>query len=220
VADRKRSFAVMGLGAFGSTVATELARADAYVLGTDIDEKRVARMADVVAEAKIIDAADEDALREAGVDRFGAVVVCIGENVESSILCVMNVRLLGCRTIWAKARDRTHHRILSKLGVDRVILPEQEVGQHVAQTLLNPAVYDYVSMGNGYNVVNMSIPEGLSGRSLADLPVGERFGLRVLGLMRGTQFHEAGEGGLRLAEDDRILVLGKPTDLRRFGDAL
>jgi trk system potassium uptake protein TrkA len=210
----------MGLGAFGSTVATELAKAGAYVLGSDIDEKRVARMADVVAEAKILDAADEDALREAGIDRFDAVVICIGEDVESSILCTMNVRLLGCRTIWAKARDRTHHRILSKLGADRVILPEQEVGQHVAQTLLNPAVYDYVAMGNGYNVVSMTIPEALAGRSLGGLALGERFGLRALGLMRGTEFHDTGEAGLLLAEDDRILVLGKPADLRRFGDAL
>ena len=157
---------MIGLGAFGSTVATELARADAYVLGIDIVDKRVARMAETVAEAKILDASDEAALREAGVDRFGAVVICIGEDIESSILCTMNARLLGCKTIWVKARDRTHHRILTKLGADRVILPEQEVGQHVAQSLLNPAVRDYASMGNGYHAVCMIIPEGLESRSV------------------------------------------------------
>jgi trk system potassium uptake protein TrkA len=206
----------MGLGAFGSTVATELARGDAYVLGVDIVEQRVARMADVVAEAKILDVGDEEALREAGVDRFGAVVVCIGEAVESSILCTMNVRLLGCRTIWAKARDRTHHRILTKVGADRVILPEQEVGQHVAQSLLNPAVYDYVSMGNGYHVVNLTVPETFSGRPIGELELGKRFAVRTLGLMRGTEFHAHDEAGLVLAKDDRLLLLGKPADLRRF----
>ncbi len=220
MAERKNSFAVIGLGAFGSTVATELAKFDAYVLGIDLDEKRVARMADVVAEAKILDATDETALREAGLERYGAVVIAIGEDVESSILCTMNMRLLGCKTIWVKARDKTHHRILTKLGADRVILPEQEVGQHVAQMLHNPAVRDYVSMGNGFHVVNMVIPETFDGRPLAALGLGEKFALRTLGLMRGTEFHDAHESGLELKEGDKILVLGKQAELRRFGDAL
>ena len=220
MAERKRSFAVIGLGAFGSTVATELARADAYVLGIDIVDKRVARMAETVAEAKILDASDEAALREAGVDRFGAVVICIGEDIESSILCTMNARLLGCKTIWVKARDRTHHRILTKLGADRVILPEQEVGQHVAQSLLNPAVRDYASMGNGYHAVCMIIPEGLESRSVGALDLGERFSLRPLGLMRGTEFHAIDEPGFTLEADDRLLVLGKPADLRHFGESI
>jgi trk/ktr system potassium uptake protein len=220
LAERKNSFAVIGLGAFGSTVATELAKFDAYVLGIDLDEKRVARMADVVAEAKILDATDETALREAGLERYGAVVIAIGEDVESSILCTMNMRLLGCKTIWVKARDKTHHRILTKLGADRVILPEQEVGQHVAQMLHNPAVRDYVSMGNGFHVVNMVIPEAFDGRPLAALGLGEKFALRTLGLMRGTEFHDAQESGLELKEGDKILVLGKQAELRRFGDAL
>jgi trk system potassium uptake protein len=219
VSERRRSFAVIGLGAFGSTVATELARADAYVLGIDRDPKRVARMADIVAEAKILDATDEAALREAGLDRFGAVVVAIGEDVESSILCTMNARLIGCDTIWVKARDKTHHRILTKLGADRVILPEQEIGQHVAQTLQNPAVRDYVSLGNGFYAVNMLMPGEMEGRTLASLELAEKYQLRPLGLMRGTEFHGPDEA-FPLKEDDRVLVLGKQADLRRFGDAL
>ena len=217
---RKNSFAVIGLGAFGSTVASELVKFDAYVLGIDIDEHRVARMADVVAEAKILDATDESALREAGLERYGAVLIAIGEDVESSILCTMNMRLLGCKTIWVKARDRTHHRILTKLGADRVILPEQEVGRHVAQSLHNPSVRDYVSMGNGYYAVNMVIPDSLEGRTLADLAMKEKYEVRPLGLMRGTEFHAVDETGFPLEVGDRILVLGKQADLRRFGDAL
>jgi trk/ktr system potassium uptake protein len=219
VAERKRSFAVIGLGAFGSTVATELAKADAYVLGIDRDAKRVARMADVVAEAKILDATDEAALREAGLDRFGAVVVAIGEDVESSILCTMNARLIGCKTLWVKARDKTHHRILTKLGADRVILPEQEIGQHVAQMLQNPAVWDYASLGNGFHAVSMVMPKDLEGRTLASMDLAETYKVRALGLMRGTEFHAPDEA-LPLKEDDRVLVLGRQADLRRFGDAL
>lgn len=214
---RKNSFAIIGLGAFGSTVASELVKFDAYVLGVDLDPVRVARMADVVAEAKILDATDEEALREAGLERYGAVLIAIGEDVESSILCTMNMRLLGCQTIWVKARDRTHHRILTKLGADRVILPEQEVGIHVAQTLHNPAVRDYVSLGNGYFAVNMVVPESHAGRTLDDLGLGD---LRPLGLMRGTEFHGGDETALPLKTGDRLLVLGRQAELRRFGETL
>jgi len=219
VADRARSFAVIGLGAFGSTVATELARLDGYVLGIDIDAARVAHMADRIAEAKILDASDEEALREAGLDRFGAVIVAIGENVEASILSTMNARLIGCDVIWAKARDRTHHRILSKLGADRVILPEQDYGRHVAQMLHNPAVRDYVSLGNGYLVVTFQVPDRFDGRSIGSLTLDGEFGLRLLGVMRGTEFCGAApDFGLRT--EDRMLVLGTRTDLRRFGATL
>ncbi len=219
MADRARSFAVIGLGAFGSTVAAELAQLDGYVLGIDIDPKRVAHMADDLAEARILDASDEDALREAGLDRFGAVVVAIGENVEASILATMNARLIGCDIIWAKARDRTHHRILGKLGADRVIQPEQDFGRHVAEMLHNPAVRDYVSIGNGFLVVTFRIPAAFDGRSATDLRLEDGFDLRLLGLMRGTGFCGPAPD-LVLREDDRMLVLGKRADLRRFGETI
>ena len=217
---KRNSYAIIGLGAFGSTVASELVRFDAYVLGIDIDGKRVARMAGTVAEAKILDATDEAALREAGLERYGAVVICIGEDVESSILCTMNARLIGCHRVWVKARDKTHHRILTKLGADRVILPEQEIGRHVAQMLHNPAVRDYVSLGNGYHAVNLEVPESLEGRTVADLKLAEKFDLRPLSVMRGTEYHGSDEPGFVLKAEDRMLILGKPADLRRFGDAL
>jgi trk system potassium uptake protein TrkA len=219
LAERKRSFAVIGLGAFGSTVATELARFGGYVLGIDIDEKRVAHLADDLAEAKILDGSDEAALREAGLDRYGVVVIAIGEDVESSILCTMNARMLGCSTVWVKARDRTHHRILTKLGADRVILPEQEIGQHVAQMLNNPAVWDYVRIGNGFFAVDLVVPAKLDGRTLASLKL-EGFELRPLGLMRGTEFHAGDASDLVLKEGDNLLILGQRAELRRFGDTL
>jgi trk system potassium uptake protein TrkA len=220
VADRKRSVAVIGLGAFGSAVATELARLDTYVLGIDIEERRVAAMAEVLAEAKILDAADEAALREAGIDRFGSVVIGIGENVEASILATMNARLLGCENLWAKAKDRTHYRILVKIGADRVILPEADFARRVAQVLNNPAVRDFISVGNGYHVVNVEIPERLAGKMLGSLKLADRLDLRALGLMRGTEFHATDRDDLVFEEGDKLLILGKRTDLVRFGDTL
>lgn len=209
---------MIGLGAFGSTVAIELARLGAYVLGVDLDERRVARIADEIAEAKILDATDETALREAGLDRYGAVLIAIGESLEASILATLNARLVGCRAVWVKARDKTHHRILSRIGADRVILPEIEMGQHVAQSLHNPLVRDYASLGNGFFAMSLDVPPPLAGRRAGGLDLA-RHRLRALALMRGTKELDLAADP-ELAAEDHLVLLGREDDLRRFGDAL
>ncbi len=214
------SFAVIGLGTFGSTVATDLARFGNHVLGIDIEEKNVAGVADKLAEAIIADGRDEDALREAGVGDYETAVVAIGEDLESNVLCTMNVKVLGVKTVWVKATSRTHYRILLKLGADRVIQPEQQIGQHIAQMLHNPLVRDYVSLGNGYHVVNFQIPEALDGTPIGELRLQEGFDVRCLGLMRGTDYVACDTDTETLHTDDRLLLLGQRQNLRDFGDSL
>ncbi|WP_127109027.1 potassium channel family protein [Pararhodobacter zhoushanensis] len=214
-----RSFAVVGLGAFGSTVAAELARFGNRVIGLDLDERRVAQMSNTLSSALIVDTTDEGALREAGIDRYDVALVAVGRDIQASILTVMNLKLLGMETLWAKASNKTHHRILVKLGVDRVILPEQEMGRHIAQMLNNPVLQDYVSLGNGYSVVNVVIPQRMDGRELASLGIGTTHDLRLLGLMRGSEFcHPTAD--MMLAPEDKLILLGKRAELRQFGDSL
>ncbi|PTX02667.1 potassium channel family protein [Pararhodobacter aggregans] len=219
MAKRNRSFAVVGLGAFGSTVATELARFGNRVIGIDIDERRVSLLTSTLSSALIMDATDEAALREAGIDKYDVALVAIGSNLEASILTAMTLKLIGIETIWVKASSRTHHRILAKLGVDRVIQPEQEMGRHIAQMLNNPVLQDYVSLGNGYSVVNIVVPKRLEGRELSTLGLGTVHDLRLLGVMRGTEFRHSTEDTL-LETDDKLILLGKRGELRSFGDSL
>ncbi len=220
MAKEARSFAVIGLGAFGSAVASELARFGNQVIGVDLDERRVAQMASGLSSAVILDTTDEMALKEAGIDQYDVALIAIGRDIQASILTTMNLRMLGIGTIWVKASNRTHHRILSKLGADRVILPEQEMGRPIAQMLNNPVVQDYVSLGNGFSVVNIVVPARLGGRDMASLGIGKAYDLRLLGLMRGTEFRTCDAPDLVLEQDDKLILLGKRPELRRFGDAL
>jgi trk system potassium uptake protein len=220
MAKQTRSFAVIGLGAFGSAVATELARFGNRVIGVDVDERRVAQMASVLSSAIIVDTTDEMALKEVGIDQYDVALIAIGRDIQASILTTMNLKMAGISTIWVKASNKTHHRILSKLGADRVILPEQEMGRHIAQMLNNPVLQDYVSLGNGFSVVNIVIPLRLKGRDMASFGIGTLYDLRLLGLMRGTEFRAGDTKDLVLEEDDKLILLGKRPELRRFGDAL
>lgn len=220
MARETRSFAVIGLGAFGSAVAAELARFGNRVIGVDLDDRRVAQMASALSSTLILDTTDEMALKEAGIDQYDVALIAIGRDIQASILTTMNLKMLGIGTIWVKASNKTHHRILSKLGADRVILPEQEMGRHIAQMLNNPVVQDYVSLGNGFSVVSIVIPDRLAGRDMASLGIGSTYDLRLLGLMRGTEFRSCDVKDLGLERDDKLILLGKRPELRRFGDAL
>ena len=220
MAGKKRNFVVIGLGTFGRTIATELFGFGNHVLGIDNDESRVDDAVDELSEAVIADSRDEEALREAGVDQYDVAVVAIGEDLESNVLCTMNVKLLGVKQVWVKALNRTHHRILTKLGADRVIHPEQEIGRHVAQMLHNPLVRDYLSLGNGCYIVDLSVPEKFNGKPLSKLKLAEHENLRCLGLMRGSEFIENDDSEITLEAEDKLLVLGRRDELRDFGDSL
>ena len=220
MAPRRRTFGIIGLGIFGSTVANELTRFGNHIIGVDSNDQAVAAMAEKISQAMIVDARDDAALREAGIGDCDVALVAMGDDLEASILAVMNLKLIGVPVVWAKARTKTHHRILSKLGVDRVIHPELEVGQHVAQVLNNPLVRDYVSLGNGYHVVNFRIPQSLEGRKLSELPHTRDYDLRCVGVMRGTEFIGQDGSGCILQGDDLLLLLGQRKDLFDFAESL
>ncbi|MBO6813823.1 MAG: TrkA family potassium uptake protein [Rhizobiaceae bacterium] len=216
----RRVFGVIGLGNFGSTVATELQRFDNHVIGIDISESRVANHAETLSQAMIVDARDDTALREAGLGDCDIGLIAMGSDLEASILAAINLKLIGVPVVWAKATTKTHHRILSKLGVDRIVHPEVEVGQHIAQVLHNPLVRDYVSLGNGYHVVNFRIPESLEGKNLSELPHKEKFNLRCIGVMRGSKYIGQDGSSCELESNDLLLLLGQRNDLRSFASSL
>ena len=216
---RARTFVVVGLGTFGATVASELKRFGNSVIGIDLDQRLASNMAEELDQALILDARDDAALREAGVGDADVGVVAVATDLEASILTAVNLRMVGIGTIWAKAASRRHHRILAKLGVDRVIHPEEEIGTAVAQFLHNPMIRDYAALGNGYHVVTFTVPEALEGKKLGDLDFGEK--VRALGVMRGTDWLGGGaDCTAALAPDDRLILLGTRADLRAYAETL
>lgn len=216
---KSKYVAVIGLGTFGSTIAKTLASFGDQVLGIDIDEKRASSLADELTDVVIADGRDEDALREAGVEGYDTVVVAIGEDLEANILCTMNVKMLGVETVWAKSVSETHHRILRKIGVDRVIHPEEEIGHHIAQVLHNPLVRDYISLGNSFYIVDVQVPERLDGNTLKDTNLA-KYEIRCLGLMRAGSLLEQDGPESTLQNGDKLLLLGKRDNLQRFGETL
>ena len=167
-------FAVMGLGRFGSAASQELIKLGHSVLGVDMDSKLVTKYADELTRAVIADVTDKQALEELGVDNYDVVLVGVGSDIQTSLLCVVHLKSLGIDNIWVKASSHAQHLILNRLGVARIIHPEEEMGVRTAQVLSYPMVNDYISLGNGEFIVEIRVSERLDG-----MPISKVFGTRA-----------------------------------------
>jgi len=199
----RRTFAVIGLGRFGSAMATTLTELGQEVIGVDASEERVRALADVIHQAVELDATDERALRAAGIPDVDAAVVSIGENIEASLLVVMQVKDLGVSTIYAKAVTPLHGRILERLGVTRVIFPEREMATRIARGLAVPSVVDFIELSRDSSIVEVPAPAALVGKTLKDLALRPRFGLTLIAIRRpgpdGSEVTQVAPG-----PDDRV----------------
>jgi trk system potassium uptake protein TrkA len=200
----RRQFAVIGLGRFGSAMATTLVELGQDVIGIDGDEEKVRQLADTVTQAVELDATDEKALRSVGVQDVDVAVVSIGENIESSLLVVMQLRELGVKSIVAKAVTPLHGRILEKLGVSRVIFPEREMAMRIAHGLVMPNVIDYIELSRDFSIVELPAPELFLGRTLKDLELRPKYGLTLIAIKRASATTAAVATNIAPAADEVI----------------
>jgi trk system potassium uptake protein TrkA len=180
----RRQFCVVGLGRFGSAMAVTLAQQGYDVIGIDGSEERVREVADAVTAAVQLDATDAKALRAAGIQDVDVAIVSIGENIEASVLAVMLLKELGIPEVIAKAVSPLHARILERLGVSRVVLPEHEMAVRLAHSLALSNVIAYVELSGDYSIVEIPAPRQFVGRTLKQLELRPRWGLTLIAIKR------------------------------------
>lgn len=214
-----RQFAVIGLGRFGSTASRELMKMGHSVLGIDINPRIIDRYADELTQAVIADVTDEGALGELGLDNYDVILVAIGSDFQASLLCVVHLQSLGMKRIWVKATSRAEHLILSKLGVSRIVHPEEEMGVRVAQALSYPMVNDYISLGNGEFVVEVVINKRLDNAELKSILSNDE-ALHVLLIKRRTQVFVHPQPDFRLQHKDIAILAGQLSVLQSMAPRL
>jgi trk system potassium uptake protein TrkA len=189
------------------------------VLGVDSSEETANRIADSLTQTVIADATDEETLRELDLQRFDAVLVAIGEHIEASTLCTMLVKSLGAKEVWVKAVTSIHHRIVEKLGADRILHPEYEMGLRVAQSMAHPNMLDYISLGDNYFLIEIRPGAVLENRPLADLKI-DRAGVHLLAIKHGQNLILHPEPNQLLRRNDHLVLVGDEAALRRFSETL
>lgn len=210
------SFAVIGLGRFGTAVALELMNAHCEVLAIDIEDKPVQRVADRVTDAVVADARDAAVLRRLGIENYDGAVVGIGSDVASSILITLTLKELGVPQVVCKAGSENHKKALQKIGADWALIPEREMAVRVGQSLASPKVFDYVDFTGGYVIVERSVPSRWADKELRELNISEKYNVSVAAIHRGPEMVMQPHGTERLHKNDLLVIMGREEDLSRI----
>ena len=203
------SYAVIGLGTFGSAVALELMNSGCEVLAIDQSEEKVQRIADSVTDAVVADARDEGVLRSLEIGHYDCVVVCIGEEVAASILVTLMLKELGVRRVVCKASDEIHKKALLKVGAERAVIPEKEMAGRFAQSLVSPNVMEYFELSEDDAIIERRAPEAWVGKSLRQLNVRAKYGVSVIAFRRAGRLAVAPHPDDLIQNGDMLVMLGQ-----------
>jgi len=204
-----KQFIVIGLGRFGSAVATTLVELGHEVLGVDNDEERVDDLKDKITQVVQADITEEKVLKELGVKNFDAAIVGIATDLEASILVTMMLKEMGLKYIIAKAQNDLHAKVLKKIGVDKVVFPERDMGARIAQRLITPNIKDYVELEPDYNIIEIeALPEFVD-KSLSELDMRNKYGINVLAIKRDSSFNISPRAEDIIKKDDFLIVIGE-----------
>lgn len=207
-------FTVIGLGRFGVSASLELIHLGHTVTGVDLDPKIVEKYAEDLTESVICDSSDESVLRELNLCTSEAVLVAIGEDMQSSLLCTLALKNIGVKNIWVKASTKAHHTIVSKLGVQRIIHPEDEMGIRVAQSLNYPMVNNYLAIGHGIYVVEIHIKQILNGQTLSQVLGDVKNTIKPIMVKREETIFSQLEPLFVLQANDILLLCGTRAQLK------
>lgn len=213
---KTKQFAVIGLGRFGTSVATTLREMGHEVLAIDCDMARVEGIRDRVTHAVIADSTDKEAVIKLGLRNFDAVVVSIGHNVQASVLTTVILKEIEIPYVIAKAQNELHGKMLQKVGADKVVYPERDIGNRVAHNLIMAKVLDYMELSPQVRVLEIEAPEELTGLSLANANLGAKYSANVIAIKRGELLIPGPSPEEEIQAGDVMIVIGDTKGLQRL----
>ncbi|RAP78578.1 potassium channel family protein [Paenibacillus montanisoli] len=204
-----KQYAVIGMGRFGLSVARSLSKLGFDVLAIDASEQRIQDVADYVTHAVAVDSTDEEALRSLGLRNFDVVVVAIGEDIQASILTTLILKELGVPQLIVKAQNELHGKVLSKIGADKVVFPERDMGIRVAHHLISPNILEYIELSNDYSIVELKAPAFAVGKNLRQLDVRAKYKCNVLAIKMDGELNISPNAEDIIKENDVLVIVGK-----------
>jgi trk system potassium uptake protein TrkA len=217
---KRDQFVIIGLGRFGSSLGKELVQLGYEVLGIDKDEEAVQEMSHILTHAVVADSTDEEVLRSLGVRNFETGVVAIGDDIQASIMTTILLKDLGVKRVVGKALSELHGRVLERMGVDRVIYPERDMGIRVAHQLVSPNLLDYIELSKDYTIAELSVPKCLNGKTLHELNPRARFGCSIVAINKPHGIIIAPAATDVLAERDIMVVIGTNAQIEQFEESV
>ena len=203
-----KTFIVIGLGLFGAETARKLCTHGCEVLAMDIRSDLVQHVAADVTQAVVGDGQDKEVLRALGAGKFDCAIIAIGDDLAASVLTTMNLKELGVPYVICKAHDETHRRVLEKLGVDRVVIPECEFGGKLARSLSSHNVLDYIELSQDHGILEIPAPKSWVGQTLRQLNVRAKLGVNIIAVESGKKTNVSPSADYGICSGDIMVVLG------------
>lgn len=213
-----RQFVVIGIGRFGSALAQRLYELGHEVLAIDVDEEEIQKVSDKVTHAVTADASDEHVLKSLGVRNFDVAIVSIGSDIQSSIIITLMLKEMGVKYVVAKAMNDLHAKVLLKIGADRVVFPERDMGERVAHNLIATNILEFIELSPEFSIIEFTIPSNWIGKNLRDLNLRVKYGVNVVAVKDSVteEINAAPKADDELDENSILVVIGKNDDLKRL----
>ncbi len=223
-----KKFAILGLGTFGESLAKSLTEKGAEVIAVDRNLSRVEDMQDYVSISVRLDSTDENALVAQGINEVDVAVVCIGEDFESNLLTSVLLKQLGVPVVITRATRPLEEKILKAVGIDRVVLPEQEVGEKLAYTLMHPQLKEIFYLAGQITIAEIDAPKIFIGKSLEELQLRAKYGLNLITIRKQKEETDKKGNVVKreevimpvaqtiIEENDILILVGKKDDLNKL----
>ena len=213
----KLIYGIVGLGRFGYALAMELAQANADLIVLDENEEKIRELREVTENAYVVKKLDKKTLLETGIQNCDVAIVCIGEQMDTSILTTLNLVSMGIPTVIAKAASAEHGMILEKLGAE-VVYPERDMAIRLANRLETSRVLDFVQLSEKINVSKIQVPQKLIDRTVIELNMRQRFGLNIIAVENAGMVMEVVRPDYTFQKNDILFLAGSKGGLHKFNE--
>ena len=212
----KKTYAVFGLGRYGTSVARELVENGMEVIAVDAEERIVNDAAAYLPVCKCADVADAEVISRLGIGNIDTVIICMASNLEASVMAVTLCKEAGARTVIAKCSNEMQQKILLRVGADQVVFPEKESGIRLAKNLLSSGFIDMISLSKDVSIVEIDVKEEWRGKNLIELNLRKRYGFNIVAIKKGEKVNVNINPEQVLDAESSLIVVANTSKLAKF----
>lgn len=204
-----KQYMVIGAGKFGKSVAESLLSMGQEVMVVDGSEDAIQQLSETIDNVAILDATDEFALKNVGLSNFDVAIIAIGSDLRASIMATLISKELGVPFVISKAKDKLQAQVLEKIGADKVVFPEVDMGEKVAVSLMFDNIVDYMQLDDEHAIFELTVPSSWVGKNMIDMNVRSKFSINIVGIKSEGKFDVPADPNKIFKEDDVIVIAGK-----------
>lgn len=213
-----KTYAVLGLGRYGRAVAEELVNNGAEVLAVDIDQNTVNNAIETIPVCKCANITEPEVMKRLGISNVDVVVVAMASNLEASVMAVTLCKEAGVGTVIVKCSNEMHQKILSRVGADKVIIPEKESGTRLAKNLLTSGFSEMIELSKEVSMVEVDVKKEWVGKTLIELSLRKKYSINVVAVRIGDKINTTVNPELPLEKDMQLIVIANTSKLKKLKD--